>query len=147
MAYPPPQEYSLAERNLAAIWANYRALGYRRMIYVNTASVLEDVANRLTAAMGDNPRVTAVMLNCSDSTAHRRLTGREKGTELMRHIQRSDLNGPRAQPARSPLGPPPGHRRPNHLRPCSRDHLAGELDVSSAVGLSKRPRHRVLSRS
>jgi hypothetical protein len=78
------------------------------MIYVNTASVLEDVANRLTAAMGDNPRVTAVMLNCSDSTAHRRLTGREKGTELMRHIQRSDLNGPRAQPARSPLGPPPG---------------------------------------
>jgi hypothetical protein len=70
MAYPPPQEYSLAERNLAAIWANYRALGYRRMIYVNTASVLEDVANRFTAAMGDNPRVTAVMLNCSDSTAH-----------------------------------------------------------------------------
>jgi hypothetical protein len=91
MAYPPPQEHGLAERNLAAIWANYRTLGYRRMIYVNTASVLGDVASRLTVAMGDNPLVTAVLLTCSDTTAHQRLTGREKGTELAGHIQRSDL--------------------------------------------------------
>jgi hypothetical protein len=91
MAYPPPQKHGLAERNLAAIWANYRALGYRRIIYVNTASVLGDVASRLTAAMGDNPQVTAVLLTCSDTTAHQRLTGREKGTELTRHVQRSDL--------------------------------------------------------
>jgi Adenylylsulphate kinase len=91
MAYPPPQEHGLAERNLAAIWANYRVLGYHRMIYVNTASVLGDVTSRLTVAMGDDPSVTAVLLTCSDSTAHQRLTGREKGTELRRHIQRSDL--------------------------------------------------------
>jgi adenylylsulfate kinase-like enzyme len=26
-AYPPPWEHGLAERNLAAMWANYRALG------------------------------------------------------------------------------------------------------------------------
>lgn len=91
MAYPPPEEHGLAERNLAAIWANYRVLGYRRMIYVNTASVLADVASRLTAAMGDNPLVTAVLLTCSDTTAHQRLTGRERGTELRRHLQRSDL--------------------------------------------------------
>ena len=32
MAYPPPWEHGLAEQNLAAMWANYRALGYRRMI-------------------------------------------------------------------------------------------------------------------
>jgi hypothetical protein len=26
MAYPPPWEQKLAERNLAAMWGNYRAL-------------------------------------------------------------------------------------------------------------------------
>jgi hypothetical protein len=36
MAYPPPWEHGLAEQNLAAMWANYRALGYRRMICANT---------------------------------------------------------------------------------------------------------------
>lgn len=91
MAYPPPQHHGLAERNLAALWANYTALGYRRMIYINTASVLAEVTNRLTAAMGDDPQVTAVLLTCFDITAHQRLAGREKGTELARHIERSDL--------------------------------------------------------
>ena len=50
MAYPQPWEHHLAERNLAAMWANYRAIGYRRMIYANTASVLENVIAELTAA-------------------------------------------------------------------------------------------------
>jgi hypothetical protein len=48
MAYPPPLEHGLAEQNLSAMWANYRALGYRRMIYTNTASVLEKVIRELT---------------------------------------------------------------------------------------------------
>jgi len=91
MAYPPPWEHGLAEQNLAAMWANYRALGCRRMIYVNTASVLETVAGALAAAMGDGPRVTAVLLTCSDATARRRLARRETGTGLDRHIERSDL--------------------------------------------------------
>ena len=39
MAYPPPWEHGLGARNLAAMWANYRALDYRRMIYTNTVSV------------------------------------------------------------------------------------------------------------
>ncbi|GAA3316125.1 hypothetical protein GCM10017710_26910 [Arthrobacter ramosus] len=39
LAFPQPREHNLAERHLAAIWANYRALGYRRMIYTNTVSV------------------------------------------------------------------------------------------------------------
>jgi hypothetical protein len=43
MAYPPPWEHGLAEQNLADMWSNYRAPGYRRMIYMNTASVLEEV--------------------------------------------------------------------------------------------------------
>ena len=80
MAYPPPSEHGLAERNLAAIWANYRALGYWRMIYTNTASVLEEVISELTAAVGEGPRVTAVLLTCSDVTARQRLAQREIGT-------------------------------------------------------------------
>lgn len=91
MAYPSPGEHGLAERNLAAMWANYRALGYRRMIYTNTASVFMEVIKRFTAAMGDASHVTAVLLTCSDTTAHQRLAWREKGMELERHIERTDL--------------------------------------------------------
>jgi hypothetical protein len=29
LAYPPPWNHRLAERNLAAMWGNYRELGYR----------------------------------------------------------------------------------------------------------------------
>jgi uridine kinase len=54
-AYPPPWEHGLAEQNLSAIWNNYRALGYWRLIYTNTVSVLYTEA--LTAAMGDDPLV------------------------------------------------------------------------------------------
>lgn len=88
MAYPPPWEHQLAERNLAAIWANYRALGYGRMIYTNTVSVHASVVQELTAAMGDRPRVTAVLLTCSDMTAERRLRQREIGSALHPHIKR-----------------------------------------------------------
>src|SRR5882757_10816453 len=66
MAYPAPWRDKLAERNLTAMWANYRALGYRRMIYINTVSVLPDVIEQLTAAMGDDPKVLAVLLVCTD---------------------------------------------------------------------------------
>jgi hypothetical protein len=89
MAHPPPWEHGLAERNLAAMWANYRALGYRRMIYINTASVFDDVLDQLTAAMGDRPKVTAVLLTCTDETARWRLSQREIGSALDRHLERS----------------------------------------------------------
>jgi hypothetical protein len=69
LAYPPPWEHHLAERNLAAIWRNYRELGYRRMVYTNTASVR--VVGELTAAMGDNPRVTAVLFCWCAATVRR----------------------------------------------------------------------------
>jgi hypothetical protein len=91
MAWPAPHEHGLAEQNLAMMWANYRALGYRRMIYTNTASVLERVLGELTAAMGDGPRVSAVLLTCSDATARQRLSQRETGSELNWLIERSDL--------------------------------------------------------
>ena len=93
MAWPAPYEHGvrLAEQNLAAMWANYRARGYQRMICTNTASVLEKVISELTAAMGDSPDVTAVLLTCSDATARERLAQREAGSELDWHIERSDL--------------------------------------------------------
>lgn len=91
LAYPPPWEHGLAEKNLAAIWANYLTLGYRRMVYTNTASVFGKVISDLTDAMGDQPRVTAVLLTCSDTTARQRLARREIGTALDRHVERSDL--------------------------------------------------------
>ena len=86
MAYPPPWERGLAEQNLAAMWGNYRALGYRRLIYTNTVSV--GVVDELTAAMGDNPSITAVLLTSSDTTARLRLGQREIGSALQPHIER-----------------------------------------------------------
>lgn len=91
LAWPAPHEHGLAAQNLAAIWANYRALGYRRMIYTNTASVSGKVLSELTTAMGDHPQVTAVLLTCGDATARQRLSRREIGSELDQHIERSDL--------------------------------------------------------
>jgi gluconate kinase len=93
MAWPVPHEHglTLTEQNLAVMWANYRAAGYERMIYTNTASVLERVLSELTSVMGDSPQVTAVLLTCDDQTARERLAQREIGSELVSHIGRSDL--------------------------------------------------------
>lgn len=88
LAHPPPWQHRLAERNLAAMWANYRALGYRRLIYTNTVSVRQ--VDALTAAMGDAPHVIAVLLTSTDATARERLARREIGTALRRHVERSD---------------------------------------------------------
>lgn len=87
LAHPAPWQHRLAERNLAAIWANYQDLGYRRLIYTNTVSVLHTSA--LTAAMGDDPEVTAVLLRSSDRTAAERLGQRERGASLEMHLDRS----------------------------------------------------------
>lgn len=89
MAYPPPWEHKLAEHNLAAMWGNYRALGYRRMIYTNTVGVLPDVLDQLTDAMNDDPKVLAILLTCTDSTARTRLGQREIGSALDQHTASS----------------------------------------------------------
>ena len=87
LAYPPPWEHHLAERNLAAIWASYRSLGYHRLIYTNTVSVVH--ADELATALGDEPRVTAVLLTASDDVAGDRLASRERGGALDEHVGRS----------------------------------------------------------
>lgn len=87
LAHPAPWEAGLAEQNLAAMWGNYRALGYSRLVYTNTVSVLE--AGRLAAAMGGQTQVTPVLLTCSDETALARLATRESGHQLQLHFCRS----------------------------------------------------------
>ncbi len=91
LAYPAPwqQGHKLAEQNLRAMWANCRTLGYRRMIYTDTVSVLE--AAGLSAAMGDDPLVKAVLLQASDDTVLRRLEKRESAATLQSHLERSQL--------------------------------------------------------
>src|SRR5699024_5609843 len=74
-------------RNLRAIWANYRAEGYQKLVYTNAVSVLE--AERLAAAMGDDPAVTAVLLHARDNSVEERLMQREHGTSLEEHLDRS----------------------------------------------------------
>lgn len=87
LAYPPPWEHGLAEKNLQAIWANYRALGYRRLIYTNVMCVLE--TDKLTAAMGDDPIVTAILLDVSDEVMRERLSQRESPRSLAEHLARN----------------------------------------------------------
>lgn len=88
LAFPHPWEHKLAERNLTAMWANYRALGYRRMIYTNTVSVR--FTQELAAAMGDEPRITAVLLTATDGTSSARLRGRIQGSDLLEHLDRGN---------------------------------------------------------
>ena len=87
LAWPTPWEHRLSLRNLAAVWANYRELGYRRLVYTNTVAVLE--VEQLAVAMGDAPRTTAVLLTAGDAVADARLALRESGLELEAHRSRS----------------------------------------------------------
>jgi len=90
LAYPEPwrQGLQLAELNLAAMWRNYCAAGYRRLIYTNTVSVLE--SGKLTQAMGGEVHATEVLLTASDATARTRLSVREIGSTLDHHVERSN---------------------------------------------------------
>jgi hypothetical protein len=88
MAHPPPWEHGLAERNLSAMWRNYTSIGHSRLIYTNTASV--KCIDELVSAMGDDPRVSAVLLTATDATARERLGRREIGSALDWHVDRSN---------------------------------------------------------
>lgn len=85
---PPgdPSRTNLTEVNLAALWRNYAALGYRRLIYTNTVSVLEP--DLIARAMGGSPRITAVILTADDTTAQHRLHTREIGSQFDAHVTR-----------------------------------------------------------
>lgn len=83
-----PHRSRITERNLAAIWANYRELGCGRLVCTNTASVLADEEQLFVRAL-DGPRIIRVLLTATDATAERRLTARERGSELGQQLRRS----------------------------------------------------------
>ncbi|KUL47071.1 hypothetical protein [Streptomyces regalis] len=79
----------ITERNLAAVWGNYAELGYRRLVYTNTVSVLDEAAPMFRQAMGDGVRLVRVLLTATDETVEQRLTGRELGSELEHELRGS----------------------------------------------------------
>ncbi|MBO3663093.1 adenylyl-sulfate kinase [Microbacterium stercoris] len=89
-AHPQPWRsgIDLAARNLRAMWANYRALGYAKLLFTNTVSVLE--VPTLSEALGGEVRATPVLLVSSDATATARLERRETGSSLEAHLDRSE---------------------------------------------------------
>lgn len=117
LAWPQPWEHHLSLRNLAAVWSNYRDLGYRRLVYTNTVSVLE--TEELAAAMGDDPLVVGVLLTAADLTAAGRLARRESGAELEAHRVRGVRSARRLDGA----APPWVHRVPTDGR--TPDDVAG----------------------
>ncbi len=94
-AYPAPigdpGRTKLTEANLAALWSNYATLGYHKLIYTNTVSVLEP--DLVTRAMGGAVRIIAVMLTADDATIRQRLGAREIGSQLDAHLVRSAAMG------------------------------------------------------
>ncbi|MFI8325505.1 AAA family ATPase [Streptomyces sp. NPDC085529] len=84
-----PRRRQIAERNLTALWSNYEELGYRRLIYTQTVSVLPENEGMFRRAMGAEVRLVRVVLTASDATARERLTGREQGSELDRELESS----------------------------------------------------------
>lgn len=84
-----PHRAAIGERNLTAVWRNYAELGYRRLVYVNTVSVLDEATQMFRRAMGDAVRIVRVLLTATDETTERRLTGRELGSELEGELRSS----------------------------------------------------------
>ncbi|MDJ1137431.1 hypothetical protein [Streptomyces iconiensis] len=84
-----PDRSEITESNLTAVWANFTARGYRRLVYTNTACVLPETTAMFERAMGARVRLVRVLLTASDATAHERLAGRELGSELERELRSS----------------------------------------------------------
>ncbi|WP_141208952.1 hypothetical protein [Streptomyces griseorubiginosus] len=82
-----PHRAEITERNLTAVWANFTQRGYRRLIYTNTLSVLPEATGMFERAMGNGVRIIRVLLIASDATAHERLEGRERGSELEHELE------------------------------------------------------------
>jgi len=88
-AHPKPWRngVDLAEQNLAAMWRNYQAAGYSRLIFTNTVSVLQMSA--LSAALGGDVHGVGVLLTSGDSVAAERPAQREIGSGLEDAVERS----------------------------------------------------------
>lgn len=120
-----PHRTAITERNLAAIWANYAALGQRRLVYTNTVSVLEEPMIR-RAMGGGSIRVTSVLLTADEATIRERLARREIGSQLAPHIERSLATARRLDGE----APPHTTRVPTDGR--SVEEIAGEVLLAAA---------------
>ncbi|MFE3849863.1 hypothetical protein ACFXPN_01820 [Streptomyces griseorubiginosus] len=98
-----PHRAAIGERNLTAVWGNYAELGYRRLVYVNTVSVLDEATGMFRRAMGDPVRIARVLLTATDETAEARLRGRELGSELESEV-RGGVRKARMLDERAPVG-------------------------------------------
>ncbi|MEV4411872.1 AAA family ATPase [Catellatospora sp. NPDC049609] len=89
--FPPPEgdpdRAQITLDNLAALWRNFAARGYRRLVYTNTVSVL--YADELAEALAAPTRLTRVLLTASDEVANGRLAAREQGGGYAVHVERS----------------------------------------------------------
>jgi predicted kinase len=101
-----PSRAQLTKRNLASLWRNYAELGYWRLIYTNTMSVLE--RDLLVGAMGRDVVTTGVLLTADDETANQRLSGREIASQYEAHVAR----GTAAAKHLEATAPPWVHRVP-----------------------------------
>lgn len=91
-----PRGTALTEANLGALWASCTAAGHDRLVYVNTVPVLE--APMVLRAVG-GAGVIGVLLTADDEVVGRRLAGREIGSALERHVERSATTGVRLEVA------------------------------------------------
>lgn len=131
---PPgdPHRTRITGRNLAAIWANYAALGHRRLIYTNTVSILEPdmIVSALSPAApapaAPAVHLTGVLLTASDDTVAPRLAGREQGSQLDLQLRRSA-----AAAARLDAQAPPGTVR---VRTDGRSVRDIATEVTAATG-------------
>ena len=82
-----PLGTALTERNTAAVWSGYAALGHTRAVYVNTSAVLESAM--LARAVGGRVELFGVLLTATDATVRDRLGRREVGSGLERQLRRS----------------------------------------------------------
>ncbi len=89
--YPSPTHdpfhMALGRRNLAAVWANYRAAGAERLILVDIVESRDEVARYEAAVPG--AAIVVVRLQAALPTILRRLEGREAGASLAWHQQRA----------------------------------------------------------
>ncbi len=71
---------------MRTLWGNYARLGYHRLIYTNSFSVLE--TELIVDAMGCDINITAVLLTADEFTVCKRLGEREFGSRLEAHVSR-----------------------------------------------------------
>lgn len=89
--YPSPKHdpfhTALGLQNLAAVWANYRAVGAGRLILVDIVEARAELTAYQAAIL--NARILVVRLHAGLATILRRLEGRESGASLTWHCQRA----------------------------------------------------------